>query len=171
MIDFSRFESDRMTRLMHTLSGNTDPTEYFDLGRMIEFAWQQYSDDQLIRVNKKGVDLIGAEDSMTYESKCITFKNKAKNAVRGVIVANGYGAPSLDRFHAADYYLFTDYRNMKIAWCHGHQLYNVKINGSTITASANPLPDQFIHLPLIATPSTNFFEDKHHFIMQYINTI
>lgn len=170
MIDLTRFQIDRMTRLMHTLSGNTDPTEYFDLGRMIEFAWQEYSDNQLTRVNKKGKDLEDIIQS-TYESKCITFKNKLKNAVRQCIVANGYSAPSLDRFDPADYYLFTDYRNMRIAWCHGHQLYNLKVSGSVITASANPDPDQFLHLPLIATPNRNFFEDKHHFTMNYINSM
>jgi len=170
MIDLTRFQTDRMTRLMHTLDGNTDPTEYFDLGRMIEFAWQEYSDNQLTRINEQGKDLIDA-DGLTYESKCITFKNKLKNAVRQCIVANGYSAPSLDRFTPADYYLFTDYRNMRIAWCHGHQLYNLKVSGSVITASANPDPDQFLHLPLIATPNRNFFEDKHHFTMNYINSM
>jgi len=163
-------QTDRITRLMHTLDGNNDPTEYFDLGRMIEFAWQEYSDNQLTRINEQGKDLIDA-DGLTYESKCITFKNKLKNAVRQCIVANGYSAPSLDRFTPADYYLFTDYRNMRIAWCHGHQLYNLKVSGSVITASANPDPDQFLNLPLITTPKRNFFEDKHHFTMNYINSM
>ena len=137
---------------------------------MIEFAWQEYSDNQLTRVNKKGKDLEDIIQS-TYESKCITFKNKLKNAVRQCIVANGYGAPSLDRFTPADYYLFTDFRNMRIAWCHSHQLYNLKVSGSVITASANPDPDQFLHLPLIATPNRNFFDEKHHFTMNYINSM
>jgi len=170
MIDLTRFQTDRMTRLMHTLDGNTDPTEYFDLGRMIEFAWQEYSDNQLTRINEQGKDLIDA-DGLTYESKCITFKNKLKNAVRQCIVANGYSAPSLDRFTPADYYLFTDYRKMKIAWCHGDQLYRIKIVGTTITASADPHPDQFLNLPAVTPLQRNFFEDKHHFTMNYINSM
>ena len=156
---------------MNTLNGNTDPTQFFDLGRMIEFAWQQYSDDQLIRVNKKGIDLMDAITGESYESKCITFKNKGKNAVRQCIVANGYSAPSLDRFTPADYYLFTDYRNMKIAWCYGEQLYNLKVSGTVITASANPDPDQFLHLPLVATSKRNFFEDKHNFTISFIDAM
>ena len=168
MIDFSRCELHRFARLLSTLTGNTDPTEYFDLGRIIEFAWQEYSDNQLTRINEQGKDLIDA-NGFSYESKVITFKNKAQNAVRNVIVANGYGTPSLDRFTPADYYLFTDYKRGKIAWINGDQLYSIRIYGSNITASANPRPDQFLDLPLITSTQRNFFEDKHNFTMRYIS--
>jgi len=167
MIDFSRCQLHRFARLMSTLGGNNDPTEYFDLGRMIEFAWQEYSDNQLTRINEQGKDLIDA-DGFTYESKCIKFKNKRQNAVRGAIVANGYGTPSLDRFTPADYYLFTDYKQMKIAWVSSCQLYGIRIYGSTIMANANPHPDQFLELPSIPSTQRNFFEDKHNFTMRYI---
>jgi len=168
MIDFSRCQLHRFARLMSTLSGNNDPTEYFDLGRMIEFAWQEYSDNQLTRINEQGKDLIDA-DGLTYESKCITFRNKGQNAARGVIVANGYGTPSLDRFTPADYYLFTDYRKKKIAWVSSDQLYRIKVVGTTITASADPHPDQFLNLPVVTPLQRNFFEDKHTFTMRYIS--
>lgn len=167
MIDFSRCQLDRFARLMSTLGGNNDPTEYFDLGRIIEFAWQEYSDNQLTRINEQGKDLIDAS-GFTYESKAVKFKNKGQNAVRSVIVANGYGTPDLSRFHPADYYLFTDYKQMKIAWVFGHQLYGLKIQGSTIVAHANPHADQFLQLPSITPTQRNFFEDKHNFTMRYI---
>ena len=72
------------------MSGNTDPTQYFDLGRMIEFAYEEYSDGKLKRINQTGKDLIDL-NGKTYESKKVTFKNKNEMAVRGIVTGKQIG--------------------------------------------------------------------------------
>ena len=57
MIDFATIQLDRLVKFLSTLSGNTDPTQYFDVGRMIEIAYQEYSNTQLERINLVGKDL------------------------------------------------------------------------------------------------------------------
>jgi hypothetical protein len=58
MIDFSTLNLNKLSNFLSTLSGNTDSTEYFELGKVIEYAYQEYSYGQLKRVNLIGKDLI-----------------------------------------------------------------------------------------------------------------
>jgi hypothetical protein len=169
MIDFSTIQLDRLVKFLSTLSGNTDPTQYFDVGRMIEIAYQEYSNTQLERINLVGKDL---RDNFgkTYESKKVTFTNKSLMAVRKVIVMNGYGTPDINRFTPADYYIFTDPGKLKACCVPGSMLYNIKVGGSVITASCNPKPEHFF-LNGGSPISKNFFQEKEKFIMNFIRSI
>ena len=101
-IDVSTIELNKLSMFLSTLSGNSDPTEYFEMGKVIEYAYQEYGKGQLTRINQIGKDLI---DSLgqTYESKKVKFVNKNGRAVRGVVVMNGRSTPNISRFHPADY--------------------------------------------------------------------
>ena len=169
MIDFSTLNRKKLSNFFSTLSGNTDSREYFELGKVIEYAYQEYSYGQLKRVNLIGRDLIDLKGK-TYESKKISFKNKSGRAVRGVIVMNARSAPNLSRFNSADYYIFTDPDKLKACCVPGSMLYNVKISGTTITASCDPEPEHFFldgGTPL----NKNFFDEKVEFYLDYIRTI
>lgn len=169
MIDFTSIQLDRLTKFLSTLSGNTDPTQYFDVGRMIEIAYQEYSNGQLKRINEKGKDL---QDNFkkTYESKKVTFTNKSLMAVRNVIVMNAYGNPDINRFIPADYYIFTDPDKLKACCVPGSMLYNIRINGSNINASCDPKQEHFFMNggePL----EKSYFTEKETFIMNFIRSI
>jgi len=166
MIDFSTLNLNKLSNFLSTLSGNTDSTEYFELGKVIEYAYQEYSYGQLKRVNLIGKDLIDTYGK-TYESKKISFKNKSGRAVRGVIVMNARSAPDLSRFTSADYYIFTDPDKLKACCVPGSMLYNVKISGTTITASCDPEPEHFF-LNGGPTLSESFFDKKVKFYLDYI---
>jgi len=169
MIDFSTIELNKLSKFLSTLSGNTDPTEYFEMGKVIEYAYQEYGKGQLKRINLVGKDLI---DNMgkTYESKKVKFANKSEMAVRGVIVMNARSAPDLSRFNSADYYIFTDPDKLKACCVPGSMLYNIKIAGTTIVAHCNPEPEHFF---LNGGPSLNenFFNRKVDFYLDYIRRI
>lgn len=169
MIDFSTIELNKLSKFLSTLSGNTDPTEYFEMGKVIEYAYQEYGKGQLKRINLVGKDLI---DNMgkTYESKKVKFTNKSEMAVRGVIVMNARSAPDLSRFNSADYYIFTDPDKLKACCVPGSMLYNIKIAGTTIVAHCNPEPEHFF---LNGGPSLNenFFNKKVDFYLDYIRRI
>lgn len=169
MIDFSTLNLNKLSNFLSTLSGNTDSTEYFELGKVIEYAYQEYSYGQLKRVNLIGKDLVDL-NGKTYESKKISFKNKSGRAVRGVIVMNARSAPDLSRFNSADYYIFTDPDKLKACCVPGSMLYNIKIAGTTIVAHCNPEPEHFF---LNGGPSLNenFFNKKVDFYLDYIRRI
>jgi len=169
MIDFSTLNLKKLSNFLSTLSGNTDSTEYFELGKVIEYAYQEYSYGQLKRVNLIGKDLVDLKGK-TYESKKISFKNKSGRAVRGVIVMNARSAPDISRFNSADYYIFTDPDKLKACCVPGSMLYNVKISGTTITASCDPEPEHFF---LDGGPSLDesFFNKKVDFYLDYIRRI
>jgi hypothetical protein len=166
MIDFSTINLTKLSNFLSTLSGNTDSTEYFELGKVIEYAYQEYSYGQLTRINLIGKDLIDTYGK-TYESKKIKFKNKSQRAVRGVIVMNGRSTPDISRFSPADYYIFTNPDKLKACCVPGSMLYNIRISGTTITASCDPEPEHFF---LNGGPSVteNFFEKKIKFYLDYI---
>lgn len=169
MIDFKTIELDRLCKFLSTLSDNTDPTQYFDVGRMIEIAYQEYSNGMLTRINQKGKDLKDLSSS-TYESKKVTFTNKSLMAVRGVIIMNGYGTPDINRFTPADYYIFTDPDKLKACCVPGSMLYNIKVRGTTITASCNPEKKHFF-LDGGESINKNYFKEKEIFIMNFIRSI
>ena len=63
MIDFiETIDLMRLSFFFSSLSGNTDPTQYFDVGRMIEFAYEEYSGGKLKRINQIGKDLIDLKE-------------------------------------------------------------------------------------------------------------
>jgi hypothetical protein len=169
MIDFSTIELNKLSKFLSTLSGNTDPTEYFEMGKIIEYAYQEYGKGQLKRINLIGKDLID-NFGRTYESKKIKFANKSQTAVRGVVVMNGRSTPDLSRFSRADYYIFTDPDKLKACCVPGEMLYNVKIRGTTITASCDPESEHFF-LNGGPTLQENFFQKKVDFYLNYIREI
>ena len=172
MIDFAKtINLDKLSKLLSTLTGNTDPTQYFDVGRMIELAYEHYSNGNLKRVNLTGRDLVDLNQN-TYESKKVTFSNKSERAVRGVVVKNGRGADKdISNFVPADYYIFSDPGKLKACCVPGSMLYNIKKSGSNdLTASCDPEPEHFF---LDGGPSSNrnYFEEKDELIMNFIGSI
>jgi hypothetical protein len=161
----------RLSFFFSSLSGNTDPTQYFDVGRMIELAYEEYSDGQLKRINQTGRDLIDL-NGKTYESKKVTFTNKNQRAVRGVVVKNGRGsAKDISDFVAADYYIFSDPEKIKACCVPGSMLYNLKKSGSNdITASCDPKHEHFF-LYSGPTWNRNYFAEKNDFIMNFIRSV
>ena len=172
MIDFSKvIELDKLSKLLSTLTGNTDPTQYFDVGRMIELAYEAYSNGNLRRVNLTGRDLVD-KNNTTYESKKVTFENKNQRAVRKVVVKNGRGkSKDISDFTPADYYIFSDPDKLKACCVPGSMLYNIKKSGSNdLTASCDPQPEHFF---LDGGPSSdkNYFDEKNKLIMNFIRSI
>ena len=170
MIDFIKtIDLMRLSFFFSSLSGNTDPTQYFDLGRMIEFAYEEYSGGKLKRINQTGKDLIDL-NGKTYESKKVTFKNKNEMAVRGVVVKNARGSGNTD-FVPADYYIFSDPNKLKACCVPGSMLYNLKkSNSNDITASCDPKHEHFF---LYGGPvwNRNYFGEKDEFIMNFIRSV
>lgn len=169
MIDFKIIQLTRLCKFLSTLSGNTDNTQYFDVGRMIELAYQEYSNGLLIRINQKGKDLVDLHNK-TYESKKVTFKNKNQSAVRNVIVMNGFSKADVDKFIRADYYIFTDPDKLKACCVPGTMLYNIRVYGSNVVASCNPKANHFF-LNGGTTVNKNYFSEKETFIMNFIRSI
>jgi len=172
MIDFiETIDLMRLSFFFSSLSGNTDPTQYFDVGRMIEFAYEEYSNGNLKRINETGKDLIDL-NGKTYESKKVTFKNKNQRAVRDFVIKNGRGSSKdISDFIPADYYIFSDPQKLKACCVPGSMLYNFKKSGSNdITASCNPEHEHFF---LYSGPSwnRNYFQEKHDFIMNFIQSV
>jgi hypothetical protein len=172
MIDFVNvIDLEKLSRLLSTLTGNTDPTQYFDVGRMIELAYEDYSYGTLKRINLTGRDLVD-ENNVTYESKKVTFTNKSERAVRGVVVKNGRGKDKdVTNFVPADYYIFSDPDKLKACCVPGSMLYNIRKSGSNdLTASCNPEPEHFF-LDGGPRSNRNYFEEKHNLIMEFIRSI
>jgi hypothetical protein len=171
-IDFVNvIDLEKLSRLLSTLTGNTDPTQYFDVGRMIELAYEAYSYGTLKRINLTGRDLIDLLKN-TYESKKVTFANKSQRAVRGVVVKNGRGADKdVSSFIPADFYIFSDPEKLKACCVPGSMLYNIKKSGSNdITASCDPEPEHFF-LDGGPRSNRNYFEEKDNLIMEFIRSI
>ena len=162
---------EKLSRLLSTLTGNTDPTQYFDVGRMIELAYEAYSYGTLKRINLTGRDLVD-ENNVTYESKKVTFTNKSERAVRGVVVKNGRGKDKdVTNFVPADYYIFSDPDKLKACCVPGSMLYNIRKSGSNdLTASCNPEPEHFF-LDGGPRSNRNYFEEKDNLIMEFIRSI
>ena len=172
MIDFSKvIELDKLSKLLSTLTGNTDPTQYFDVGRMIELAYEAYSNGNLRRVNLTGRDLVD-KNNTTYESKKVTFGNKSERAVRGVVVKNGRGKDKdVSNFIPADYYIFSDPDKLKACCVPGSMLYNIRKSGSNdLTASCDPEPEHFF-LNGGTFSDRNYFKEKDKLIMNFIESI
>jgi hypothetical protein len=171
-IDFVNvIDLEKLSRLLSTLTGNTDPTQYFDVGRMIELAYEAYSYGTLKRINLTGRDLVD-ENNVTYESKKVTFTNKSERAVRGVVVKNGRGKDKdVTNFVPADYYIFSDPDKLKACCVPGSMLYNIRKSGSNdLTASCNPEPEHFF-LDGGPRSNRNYFEKKDNLIMEFIRSI
>jgi hypothetical protein len=170
MIDFiEKIDLMRLSFLFSSLSGNTDVTQYFDVGRMIELAYEEYSNGKLKRINQTGRDLIDL-NGKTYESKKVTFKNKNEMAVRGVIVKNARGSGQTD-FVPADYYIFSDPQKLKACCVPGSMLYNFKKTKSNdISVSCNPKHEHFF---LYSGPAwnRNYFKEKDEFVMNFIRSV
>lgn len=172
MINFSKcIELDRFSKLLSSLTGNKDNTQYFDVGRMIELGYEAYSNGNLKRVNLTGRDLVDLNKN-TYESKKVTFTNKNKRAVRGIVLKNGRGNDKdISNFVPADYYIFSDPDKLKACCVPGSMLYNLKKSGSNdITASCDPEPEHFF-LDGGPISDKNYFEEKDKFIMNFIRSM
>jgi hypothetical protein len=172
MVDFTKVvDLDRLSKFLSTLTGNEDNTQYFDVGRMIELAYEEFSNGNLKRVNLVGRDLIDHKKK-TYESKKVTFVNQSERAVRGIVVKNGRGSSKdISDFIRADYYIFSDPGKLKCCCVPGSMLYNLKRSGSNdITASCNPEPEHFF---MNGGPSSNknYFSEKDKFVMNFIRSI
>jgi hypothetical protein len=171
MIDFSQIDLPRIAKILSTVSTPTENIQYFDVGRMVEKIYEKCSNGLLIRQNSTGVDLVDLH-GVTYESKKITFDNKAKRSVRNAIVMNGWGNADVSNFIPADYYIFTDPKLLRACCVPGSMLYNIKraSKGSNITASCNPQPEHFF-LDGGERINRDYFEEKEIFVNNFIDSI
>jgi hypothetical protein len=172
MIDFSKcIELDKISKLLSSLTGNTDNTQYFDVGRMIELGYEAYSNGNLKRVNLTGRDLIDLNQN-TYESKRVTFVNNSERDVRNIVVKNGRGkSKDISDFTPADYYIFSDPKKLKACCVPGSMLYNIKKSGSNdLTAFCDPEPEHFF-LDGGPTSDKNYFDEKDKLIMNFIRSM
>ena len=171
MIDFAKINLSRIAKILSTISTPTENIQYFDVGRMVELAYEECSNGLLVRQNRTGYDLVDKNNS-TYESKKTTFENKAKRSVRDVTVMNGWSDTDVSKFIPADYYIFTDPKLLRACCVPGSMLYNIKKSkkGSTITASCNPELEHFF-LDGGESVDRDYFEEKDVFVKEFIRSI
>ena len=169
MIDFTKTDLSRVSKILSTISTPTENIQYFDVGRMVELIYEECSNGLLTRKNSTGVDLVD-KNNATYESKKITFANASKKVVRNVIVMNGWGEKDVSDFVSADYYIFTDPKLLRACCVPSNMLYNIKKNGTNITASCNPQPEHFF-LDGGESIDRNYFEEKEVFVTNFLRSI
>ena len=174
MIDFNTFQLDRFSKLLETIHGYADNNlRYPKAGELVEKALAEYSNGLLTRVNLPGVDLIGPGGT-TYESKVTQFSNKSQMAVRGLILKNRRAAKDHDD-KLADYFIITDVKKGKACCVPSSKLYNLKDNGATLTASADPeLPDFFLtgyNLLEERDKVRDYFDESDDFDLTFIRSI
>jgi len=169
MIDFSKLDLPWIAKTLSTISTPTENIQYFDVGRMVELIYEECSNGLLVRKNSTGVDLVDGSN-FTYESKKVTFKNVKKRAVRGAIVMNGWGDKDVSDFVKADYYIFTDPKILRACCVPSSMLYNIRKNGTNITASCNPLPEHFF-MDGGERVNRDYFKEKEIFARNFIRSM
>ena len=167
MIDFNKFELNRLSKLLWSLKDYTSNNLRFPkAGELVEIAYDVYSKGQLKRVNLPGVDLIGT-DGHTYESKVTQFKNKSQLAVRDVILKNSRASSSVNE-KLADFFIFTDVKLGKACCVPSNLIYNTKFNGATLTGSCNPEQDHFFLHGYQESYNTDYFAEAEEFDYAYV---
>jgi hypothetical protein len=77
MVNFFDFELDRLAKVMTSLRGKIDRTDYFEKGTLLEKAVSFYSNGQLARINQEGKDFLDI-DNNTYEQKIVNICKKPR---------------------------------------------------------------------------------------------
>jgi hypothetical protein len=169
MIDFSKFDIEGYYKFLSTVPTSVDNGERFEIGMIIEFALETFSNGQLRRINEDGRDLID-NDGFTYESKKISFANKSGMAVRGVILRNGMSSSFNLNYNPADFYLFTDTRKLRCACVTGDMIYDLKSTPSWMTGKCDPQREHFfLWGDEDFSPATqNYLKEKQDFLRKYI---
>ena len=167
MIDFNKFELNRLSKLLWSLKDYTSNNLRFPkAGELVEIAYDVYSKEQLKRVNLPGVDLIGT-DGYTYESKVTQFKNVSQKAVRGVILKNSRASSFVDK-NLADFFIFTDIKLGKACCVPSSLIHNIKFNGATLTGSCNPEQEHFFIPGYEESYNTCYFAEAEEFDYAYV---
>ena len=174
MIDFKTFQLARLSKLLETIHGYTDNNlRYPKAGELVEKAYAEYSNGLLKRVNLPGIDLIGPGGT-TYESKVTQLKNKSQSAVRALILKNRRQAGDYDD-KLADFFIITDVKKGKACCIPSSKLYNIKDNGSCVTANADPeVTDFFLtgyNLLEEREVVRDYFDESDDFDLSFIRSI
>lgn len=171
MIDFATFELDRFSKLLSTIKDYTkDNLRFPKAGELVEKALAEYSNGLLTRVNLPGIDLIGPNNK-TYESKITQFKNVSQMAVRELILKNRRKSGNYDD-KLADYFIITDVKKGKMCCISSSKFYNIKDNGSTVIAHADPkLSDFFLMGYNDIKETRNYFDESDDFDLRFIGSI
>jgi len=175
MINFNNFELNKFSKFLETISDYTnDKLRYPKAGELVEKALAEFSNNQLERVNRIGVDLITPEGA-TYESKICQFTNKSKMDVRGIILKNRHSSAGKHNDILADYFIITDVKKGKACCIPSSKFFNLKDNGAKLTASANPeLKDFFLtgfNLLEEREKPRDYFKESDEFDLKFIRSI
>ena len=174
MINFNNFELDKFSKLLETISDYTkNNLRYPKAGELVEKALAEFSNNQLKRVNRTGVDLVTPE-GISYESKITQFTNKSKIDIRNVIIKNRRSSGEY-KDKLADYFIITDVKKGKACCIPSTKFFNFKDNGATMTASANPeLKDFFLtgfNLLEEREKPRDYFKESDEFDLKFIKSI
>ena len=172
MIDFTKFDLEKLAKVMKSLRGKIDRTDYFERGTILEKAVETYSRGQLTRINEDGKDFKGFGDK-TYEQKGVEIKKKVRGGpqISNFVLKNWRNSTrKYDKTMMADFYVFLDINDMKM--CVVPQSF-IKIKNtaaSNVTACCDPLPEHFVDLPKVEdVPS--FFEMKKKWVDDLLDSI
>ena len=169
MIDFNKFELNRLSSLLWSLKGYLHNNLRFPkAGELVEIAYDVYSKGTLERVNLPGIDLV-SKDGKTYESKVTQFKNKSLTAVRSVILKNSRASTSVNT-NLADYFIFTDIKLGKACCVPSSMIYNTKFNGATLIGHCNPNVDNFFLDGYVEDGTKDYFNESQKFDYDFVRS-
>ena len=172
MVNFQEFELSRLAKVMTSVRGKLDRTDYFEKGTILEKAVATYSDGQLARVNKDGHDFEDI-DGITYEQKIVTIASKPRGGpmIRGFILKNWHGATKdFSESMLADYYIFLDPVNMKMCVVPNNFVSVRETKAANVTADCDPLPEHFVNLPEVEE-ITSFFKQKDEWVNNLLKSV
>jgi hypothetical protein len=172
MVDFSDFELSRLARVMTSLRGKIDRTDYFEKGTVLEKAVATYSDGQLARINEEGRDFEDI-DGNTYEQKIVTIQKKPRGGpqISSFIIKNWHGeTKDYSETMLADYYIFLDVSNLKMCVVPRDFIKIKDSKAANVTASCDPLPEHFIELPQV-DEAQSFFRLKDKWVKDLLESV
>jgi hypothetical protein len=172
MVNFSEFELSRLARVMTSLRGKIDRTDYFEKGTVLEKAVATYSDGQLARINGDGRDFEDI-DGNTYEQKIVTIQKKPRGGpqINGFIIKNWQGeTKDYSEEMLADYYIFLDVNNLKMCVVPRDFIKIKQTQAANVTASCDPLPEHFIDLPEVKEEKS-FFNKKDQWVKSFLESV
>jgi hypothetical protein len=172
MVNFSEFELARLAKVMVSLRGKIERTEYFEKGTVLERAVAKYSDGQLARVNGEGLDFEDIE-GVTYEQKIVNISEKPRGGplINGFIIKNWRGKErDFSESMLADYYIFLDIYNLKMCVVPKSFIKIKSTNSANVTASCDPLPSHFVELPEVSYDGS-FFAQKEDWVRSFLESV
>lgn len=172
MVDFTDFELEKLSKVMVSLRGKLDRTDYFEKGTILEKAVATYSDGQLARINEEGKDFLDIDDN-TYEQKIVTIKKKPRGGpqISNFIIKNWHGeTKDFSESMLADFYIFMDVDNLKMCVTPKSFIQIKQTKAANVTASCDPLPEHFVELPEVGEVES-FFRAKDAWVSSFLQSV